>query len=68
MGMEPELLRSGTLDALDHSEGAHVGLTSVGHRLRAAFGNDYGLVVETAVGAGPGVGMRVPKFRAGIRA
>ncbi|MDT0222487.1 MULTISPECIES: histidine kinase [unclassified Gordonia (in: high G+C Gram-positive bacteria)] len=68
VGMEPELLRSGALDALDHSEGAHVGLTNVDHRLRAAFGNDYGLVVETAVGAGTKVGMRVPKFRAGIRA
>ncbi|AFR47261.1 Putative regulator of cell autolysis [Gordonia terrae C-6] len=68
VGMEPELLRSGALDALDHGEGAHVGLTNVDHRLRAAFGNDYGLVVETAVGAGTKVGMRVPKFRAGIRA
>ncbi|OCH81998.1 sensor histidine kinase [Gordonia sp. UCD-TK1] len=68
VGMEPELLRSGAIDALDHSEGAHVGLTNVDHRLRAAFGNDYGLVVETAVGAGTKVGMRVPKFRAGIRA
>ncbi|MBD0861598.1 histidine kinase [Gordonia sp. zg691] len=68
VGMDPEVLRSGALDALDHSEGAHVGLTNVDHRLRAAFGNDYGLVVETAVGAGTKVGMRVPKFRAGIRA
>ncbi|WP_238421805.1 sensor histidine kinase [Gordonia sp. 'Campus'] len=68
VGMDPELLRSGAIDALDHSEGAHVGLTNVDHRLRAAFGNDYGLVVETAVGAGTKVGMRVPKFRAGIRA
>ncbi|MDS1115521.1 histidine kinase [Gordonia westfalica] len=68
VGMDPELLRTGALDALDHSEGAHVGLTNVDHRLRAAFGNDYGLVVETAVGAGTKVGMRVPKFRAGIRA
>lgn len=45
----------------------HVGLTNVDHRLRAAFGNDYGLVVETAVGAGTKVVMRVPKFRAGVR-
>ena len=44
------------------------GLTNVDHRLRAAFGNDYGLVVETAVGAGTKVIMRVPKFRSGVRA
>ncbi|MGV9709259.1 histidine kinase [Gordonia sp. NPDC003424] len=75
VGMDPELLRSGDIDALDpvpgarsESDGAHVGLTNVDHRLRAAFGNDYGLVVETGVGAGTRVGMRVPKFRAGIRA
>ncbi|WP_333894069.1 sensor histidine kinase [Mycolicibacterium gadium] len=48
-------------------DSAHVGLTNVDHRLRAAFGNDYGLVVETAVGAGTKVVMRVPKFRAGVR-
>mgnify|MGYP003291891584 CR=1 FL=1 len=47
---------------------AHVGLTNVDHRLRAAFGNDYGLVVETAIGAGTKVVMRVPKFRSGVRA
>jgi two-component system LytT family sensor kinase len=69
-GMDPDVLRSGSGDALadagDHS--AHVGLTNVDHRLRAAFGNDYGLVVETAIGAGTKVTMRVPKFRSGVRA
>ena len=74
VGMDPEALRSGTGDALgtDGSAGtgnsAHVGLTNVDHRLRAAFGNDYGLVVETAIGAGTKVVMRVPKFRSGVRA
>ena len=106
VGMDPELLRSGDIDALGgggarrtdtggapgaearrgaaphtstgqggasggdgrESQGAHVGLTNVDHRLRAAFGNDYGLVVDTGIGAGTKVGMRVPKFRAGIRA
>jgi two-component system LytT family sensor kinase len=73
-GMDPDALRSGPADALadgdDPSAGhsAHVGLTNVDHRLRAAFGNDYGLVVETAVGAGTKVIMRVPKFRSGVRA
>lgn len=72
-GMDPELLRSGALDAIAHgpagaSEAAHVGLSNVDDRLRAAFGNDYGLVVETAPGAGTKVSLRVPKFRAGVRA
>ncbi|QBJ97426.1 sensor histidine kinase [Rhodococcus sp. ABRD24] len=75
VGMDPELLRSGELDAVSSgtggpsaSEAAHVGLANVDDRLRAAFGNDYGLVVETAPGAGTKVSMRVPKFRPGIRA
>ncbi len=71
VGMDPETLRSRTRRRprrrhADHS--AHVGLTNVDHRLRAAFGNDYGLVVETAIGAGTKVVMRVPKFRSGVRA
>jgi two-component system LytT family sensor kinase len=69
VGMDPDVLRSGVGDALaDSKDSAHVGLTNVDHRLRAAFGNDYGLVVETAIGAGTKVVMRVPKVRAGVRA
>ncbi|MEV6322056.1 histidine kinase [Nocardia sp. NPDC051787] len=72
VGMDPDLLRSGALDAVDTGAGtgesAHVGLANVDDRLRAAFGDDYGLVVETAPGAGTKVSLRVPKFRAGIRA
>jgi two-component system, LytTR family, sensor kinase len=70
VGMDPEKLRTGPGDALADGSGdaAHVGLTNVDHRLRAAFGNDYGLVVETAIGAGTKVVMRVPKFRSGVRA
>jgi two-component system, LytTR family, sensor kinase len=69
IGMDPETLRSGHGDVLgDGEQAAHVGLTNVDHRLRAAFGNDYGLVVETAPGAGTKVIMRVPKFRSGVRA
>nr|WP_307828634.1 histidine kinase [Antrihabitans sp. YC2-6] len=74
LGMDPELLRSGALDSVEtgtgkpsSGESAHVGLANVDDRLRAAFGNDYGLVVETAPGAGTKVSMRVPKFRAGIQ-
>jgi two-component system LytT family sensor kinase len=69
VGMDPDALRHAHADALDvdsADDTAHVGLTNVDHRLRAAFGNDYGLVVETALGAGTKVIMRVPKFRSGV--
>ncbi|WP_433679486.1 histidine kinase [Nocardia sp. CA-119907] len=75
IGMDPDLLRSGALDAIEtgtgpagSGESAHVGLANVDDRMRAAFGNDYGLIVETAPGAGTKVSLRVPKFRAGIQA
>lgn len=69
VGMDPELLRAGfpSTDS-EGSTHAHVGLSNVDDRLRAAFGNDYGLVVDTAPGSGTKVSMRVPKFKAGIRA
>jgi two-component system LytT family sensor kinase len=44
-----------------------VGLGNVDERLRNAYGDDYGLVVETAPGAGTRVIVRVPKFAAGVR-
>jgi two-component system LytT family sensor kinase len=44
-----------------------IGLGNVDERLRSAFGEDYGLVVETAPGAGTKVTVRVPKFARGVR-
>ncbi len=70
VGMDPELLRglgSGS-DGGDPMAGDHVGLGNVDDRLRSVFGDDYGLVVETAPGAGTKVSMRIPKFAAGVRA
>ena len=43
-----------------------VGLGNVDARLRSAFGDDYGLVVETAQGAGTRVIVRVPKYAPGV--
>ena len=43
-----------------------VGLGNVDERLRTAFGDDYGLVVETAPGAGTKVIVRVPKYAPGV--
>ncbi|MDQ2697816.1 MAG: histidine kinase, partial [Actinomycetota bacterium] len=41
--------------------GEHVGLRNVDARLRQVYGDEHGLVVETNVGAGTLVRMRVPK-------
>jgi two-component system LytT family sensor kinase len=44
-----------------------VGLGNVDARLRQAYGDNRGLVVETAPGAGTKVTFRIPKFAPGIR-
>ena len=56
------------LAGVDGDGREHVGLGNVDDRLRSVFGDDYGLVVETAVGAGTKVSLRIPKFHAGVRA
>ena len=48
--------------------GDAVGLANVDERLRTTFGDEYGLVVETAPGAGTKVVVRVPKFAPGVTA
>jgi two-component system LytT family sensor kinase len=45
-----------------------VGLGNVDARLRTTFGDEFGLVVETAPGAGTKVIVRVPKFAPGVHA
>ncbi len=66
IGMDPARLTEDLDDA--HLSGAHVGLGNVDDRMRSTFGSDFGLVVDTALGAGMKITLRVPKFRAGIRA
>jgi two-component system LytT family sensor kinase len=65
VGMDPLRLTEDLDDA--HLSGAHVGLGNVDDRMRSAFGDDFGLVVDTNVGAGMKITLRVPKFRVGIR-
>jgi two-component system, LytTR family, sensor kinase len=65
VGMDPARLKEDLDDA--HLSGAHVGLGNVDDRMRSAFGDDFGLVVDTNIGAGMKITLRVPKFRAGIR-
>ena len=65
VGEDPERIRRALAgDATSDS----VGLGNVDERLRAVFGDEYGLVVETAVGAGTRVVVRVPKFAPGVAA
>ena len=51
-------------------DGAHasdsIGLGNVDARLRQVYGDDRGLVVETAPGAGTRVIFRVPKYAPGV--
>jgi two-component system LytT family sensor kinase len=64
-GEDPERVRRALAGdtALDS-----VGLGNVDGRLRSAFGDEYGLVVETAPGAGTRVVVTVPKFAPGVHA
>jgi two-component system LytT family sensor kinase len=65
VGEDPERVRRALAgDASTDS----VGLGNVDARLRTVFGDDYGLVVETAPGAGTKVTVRIPKFAPGVRA
>jgi two-component system, LytTR family, sensor kinase len=62
-GIDPERVRR-TLAG--EPGGDHVGLANVDERLRSAFGDTYGVVVETAPGAGTKVTLRIPKFAVGV--
>ncbi|MDF1603621.1 histidine kinase [Nocardioides sp. YIM 152315] len=65
VGEDPDVVRR----ALAGETGLDsVGLGNVDGRLRTTFGDDYGLVVETAPGAGTRVVVRVPKFAPGVHA
>ncbi len=64
-GSDPETIRA-VLSG--ESEADSVGLGNVDARLRQAFGDQHGLVVETAPGAGTRVTFRVPKYAPGIHA
>lgn len=64
-GSDPERVRA----ALAGSEpSGSMGLANVDARLRAVYGDDHGLVVETALGAGTKVTLHAPKWAAGVRA
>jgi two-component system, LytTR family, sensor kinase len=64
VGMDPDRLKEDLADA--HLSGAHVGLGNVDDRMRAAFGDDFGLAVETNIGEGMRITLRVPKFKLNV--
>ncbi|WP_262285096.1 sensor histidine kinase [Micromonospora sp. MA102] len=74
VGMDPTTLTAGIAELAGadgdpgDDPGQHVGLSNVDERLRSAFGDRFGLVVETGLGSGTKVSMRVPKFHPGVRA
>lgn len=61
VGSDPETVRAALAG---RTTSASVGLANVDERLRTVFGNDHGLVVETAPGQGTKVTLRIPKFLA----
>ncbi|MDX6299599.1 MAG: two-component system, LytTR family, sensor kinase [Nocardioidaceae bacterium] len=63
VGEDPERVRRALAGDPDLDS---VGLGNVDARLRSAFGDDYGLIVETAPGAGTKVTVRVPKYAPGV--
>ncbi len=58
-GVDPEIIRAVLAGS---NPSASVGLANVDERMRTVYGNQYGIVVETAPGHGTKVSLRVPKF------
>ncbi|WP_406385564.1 sensor histidine kinase [Streptomyces sp. NBC_01618] len=63
-GMDPERLRHILRGEGGKSTG--IGLLNVDERLRQVYGDDYGLVIETGIGVGMKITVRLPKYRAGV--
>ncbi|HEY8730298.1 MAG TPA: histidine kinase [Acidothermaceae bacterium] len=64
IGMDPDTVREQLAGRHDHG----IGLVNVDERLRQVFGPGHGITVETALGAGTKITVRIPKYRAGVRA
>ena len=63
LGEDPERVRRALAGDVSMDS---VGLANVDGRLRSTYGDEYGLVVETAPGAGTKVIVRVPKYAPGV--
>jgi two-component system LytT family sensor kinase len=62
-GMDPDVLAARLDASTPESERSGFGMRSVDERLRAVYGDEHGLVVETAPGAGTKAVVRIPKYR-----
>ncbi|GAA4146621.1 sensor histidine kinase [Actinomadura keratinilytica] len=75
VGMDPDWLRrvlagergAGGADG-EAPDAAGIGLANVDARLRQVYGDGYGLEVDTGIGAGTKVTVRVPKYAPGVTA
>ncbi|MFI5764818.1 histidine kinase [Streptomyces sp. NPDC051563] len=65
VGMDPSLLRR-ILAGEQPGSSAGIGLPNVDERLRQVYGDGHGLVIETGMGAGMKITVRIPKYRAGV--
>ena len=63
VGADPEDIQR-ALAGMNDEDG--VGLHNVDERLRTVFGDDSRLTIETALGAGTRVTVRIPKYRVGV--
>lgn len=61
VGMDPRRLRTLLAEGGASGPRGGIGLVNVDNRLRQVYGESYGLVIETALGAGMKVRLRVPK-------
>lgn len=64
VGMEPAFARAVLAGSGPPAKG--VGLANVDQRLRAVYGPEHGLLIETAPGSGTKVVIRVPRFMRGV--
>ncbi|WP_424534701.1 histidine kinase [Sphaerisporangium viridialbum] len=62
-GMDPERVREMLDGEPPSGDSGGIGLANVDVRLRQIYGQEYGLVIDTAPGEGTTVRMRVPKIR-----
>ncbi|AXT86231.1 sensor histidine kinase [Aeromicrobium sp. A1-2] len=65
VGADPDVVRD---VLIGRTTSGSVGLANVDERLRTVYGDEYGIVVETAPGLGTKVTLRFPKFRPDVPA
>ncbi|MDH6116795.1 sensor histidine kinase [Kitasatospora sp. GAS204B] len=65
VGVEPERLREILAGRGGPSHG--IGLSNVDERMRQVYGDDHGLMIETGVGAGMKITVRIPKYHPGVQ-